>query len=88
MADRYLTPDTDALAEDILWDSQKGWNWLNPPYGNIRPWVEKAKALGDLPDEDYRNFVCVEAAIANDKAVTLTPGECARLTTRVIVAGA
>lgn len=38
------------------------------------PWVEKAAALGDLPDEGYQDFVCVEAAIANDRAIILAPG--------------
>jgi phage N-6-adenine-methyltransferase len=25
------------------WKVGDGWNWLNPPYSNIRPWVEKAE---------------------------------------------
>lgn len=49
------------------------------------PWVEKAAALGDLPDEGYRDFVCVEAAIANDKAVTVEPGGSYLLGTRISV---
>jgi glucose-6-phosphate 1-epimerase len=28
------------------------------------PWQEKAAALTDMPDEDYRKFLCIEAANA------------------------
>ncbi|MBB5353748.1 glucose-6-phosphate 1-epimerase [Haloferula luteola] len=38
------------------------------------PWVDKAKNLSDLPDEAYRDFVCIEAAISNDRAIILAPG--------------
>ena len=38
------------------------------------PWVDKAARLGDLRGDDWRRFVCVETAIANDHAVILAPG--------------
>ncbi len=63
-ADRYITEGTDALAEDILWDSQKGWNWLNPPYGNIRPWVEKAKEQARV--YGHRTAVLVPASVGSN----------------------
>lgn len=35
---RYWTVDDDALAQD--WSDERV--WCNPPYSNIRPWVQKA----------------------------------------------
>ena len=49
------------------------------------PWTEKAAALGDLPDEDYLAFACIEAAITNDRAVALSKGETHRFSTRISV---
>lgn len=49
------------------------------------PWAEKAAALADLPDSGYRDFVCVEAAIANDHAALVPPGGSHRLATRIEV---
>ena len=49
------------------------------------PWIEKAAALGDLPNEDYLAFACVEAAITNDRAVALSKGETHRFATRISV---
>lgn len=51
------------------------------------PWREKAAALGDLPDEGFRDFVCLEAAIANERAALLAPGGTRRLATRIEVDG-
>ena len=38
------------------------------------PWVERARALPDLGDEDYKHMVCVETANAGDDAIRLAPG--------------
>lgn len=37
------------------------------------PWVDKARALADLGDDDYRSFLCLEVAQAHSGAVTLPP---------------
>lgn len=35
----YWTKEADALIQD--WPTS-GWNWCNPPYADIAPWVQKA----------------------------------------------
>lgn len=40
------------------------------------PWVEKAARLADLPDTDYRNFLCIETACLPTTArLELRPGQ-------------
>lgn len=36
----FYTEAQNSLIQD--WDSCGGWLWLNPPFGNIAPWVAKA----------------------------------------------
>lgn len=38
------------------------------------PWTERARALPDLGDEEWKDMVCVETANVGDDAVTLAPG--------------
>ncbi|KAL1316767.1 hypothetical protein HN51_068915 [Arachis hypogaea] len=38
------------------------------------PWEKKAKAVGDLGDEEYKQMLCVDGA-AVEKPITLKPGE-------------
>lgn len=39
------------------------------------PWIDKSKRLGDLGDEDYHDFVCIETANAHDDVVSVNPSE-------------
>jgi glucose-6-phosphate 1-epimerase len=38
------------------------------------PWVDRARALGDLADDEWGEFVCVEAANIGRSAIDLVPG--------------
>jgi glucose-6-phosphate 1-epimerase len=49
------------------------------------PWIDKSAALKDLPDDGYQKFCCIEAAIANDKAVIVMPGSTYTLSTKISV---
>lgn len=37
------------------------------------PWINKAKSIADLLDEEYHQFLCVEPVCIGDAAVTLAP---------------
>jgi phage N-6-adenine-methyltransferase len=37
---RHYDENDDALIQP--WKRGSGWNWCNPPYGDIEPWVQKA----------------------------------------------
>jgi glucose-6-phosphate 1-epimerase len=39
------------------------------------PWTRKAKTLGDLGDEEWRDFVCVETCNVQPAAIELAPGQ-------------
>ena len=41
-----------------------GWNWLNPPYASIGPWVEKARR--EARDRDVRTVVLIPAAVGSN----------------------
>ena len=41
VAARYFTEQHSALGE-ADWITLDGWGWLNPPFGDIKPWVAKA----------------------------------------------
>jgi D-hexose-6-phosphate mutarotase len=41
----------------------------------MKPGNGDCKKLGDIHEDGYRNFICVEAVNAYDDVVTLAPGE-------------
>lgn len=49
------------------------------------PWDEKAAALGDMPDDDYHMFVCIETTNALEDVISLAPGESHTLGARISV---
>ena len=54
--------------------------------GNLviwNPWDAKAREVADIGDDDWSQFVCIEAANVFENAVTLAPGESHTLTYRL-----
>ncbi len=49
------------------------------------PWLEKATALQDLPDQAYRDFICIEASNARQDTRILPPSAVHRLSTTLEV---
>jgi glucose-6-phosphate 1-epimerase len=49
------------------------------------PWIDRARAVPDLEDDDYQRFVCVEAVNTLQDSVTLQPGESHSLRTTLAV---
>lgn len=42
------------------------------------PWIEKSKALSDMDDEGYLQFVCVEPGVVSDY-ITVQPNQALNL---------
>jgi glucose-6-phosphate 1-epimerase len=51
------------------------------------PWIEKARALSDFGDDEWKQMVCIEASNVGADAVTLDPGQQHRMKAMARVAG-
>lgn len=61
VADLWYDQAQDALKQP--WKVGDGWNWLNPEFGEIRPWVEKAWRESLL---GAHTAVLIPAAVGSD----------------------
>ena len=50
------------------------------------PWIDRARALPDLGDGEWREMVCVETANAGSAAIRLAPGGAHRMSAEISVA--
>jgi glucose-6-phosphate 1-epimerase len=50
------------------------------------PWLDRSRAIADLPDDAWDHFVCIETANALDDARTLRPGESHTLRSQIELA--
>ena len=83
-----LTGSTDRIVEATgpvtLTDPAAGRTLVSETRGTSRtvvwnPWDELAAGMGDLPDDSWPGFVCIEPGAAKDGFVALAPGESHRL---------
>jgi len=51
------------------------------------PWVQKARALSDLGDDEWKQMICIESSNVADFAVVLAPGQQHTMEATVRVAG-
>lgn len=55
---RSITVSKEAFPETVVWN----------------PWIERAKAMTDFMDDEYRTMICVEAASVGADSFTVKPG--------------
>jgi D-hexose-6-phosphate mutarotase len=56
---RRIVVEKDGSATTVVWN----------------PWADKARAMSDLGDDEWRRMICIETANAADDRVTLPPGQ-------------
>ncbi|GAA1486128.1 D-hexose-6-phosphate mutarotase [Brachybacterium fresconis] len=70
----------DAAGEVVVTDEVGGRRLVSSPRGTAttivwNPWDELVTSMGDIPDDAWPQFVCVEPAVAKDRFVRLQPGQ-------------
>lgn len=59
---RFYTEEDDAFSQ--TWKLGTGWNFLNPPYGDIEPWVLRAGLMASR--EDAQTAVLIPASVGSN----------------------
>lgn len=58
----FISPEENALVQP--WKRGDGWNWLNPPFADIAPWVERA--VSQCREFGARTMVLIPAAVGSN----------------------
>jgi len=83
----YLNTEAEVELEDPVFARRIGVDKRNSRTTVVwNPWIEKARALSDLGDDEWRQMICVECSNVSDFAVTLAPGQQHTMNTTVRVA--
>src|SRR3990167_7503199 len=62
VAPLYFDEQMDAFAQES-WKIGNGWNWLNPPYADIEPWVRRAYSEAIEAIGEAQTVVLVPASV-------------------------
>ena len=60
-----IVSETDRANQNTRAAIELAWN----------PWVQKARSLSDLDDDEWKQMICLETSNVSDLAVVLAPGQ-------------
>ena len=72
----YYTKEMDTLSDACPWNSFGGWNWLNPEYANIGPYVEKAYRETLIEEYESKNLLLLPAGVGSNWWRDWVHGKC------------
>jgi glucose-6-phosphate 1-epimerase len=73
---RYINHTEDCIINDAAWNRKIRVEKRNSKITVVwNPWEATTKTIGDIPDDGYKSFICVEAVNAYDNSPELKPGE-------------
>lgn len=64
VADEWYDQEMNALVQTWAYGPAASWNWLNPEFGDLNPWV--ARAWGELQRAGAQTAVLVPAGVGSD----------------------
>lgn len=70
----YFTKEDDALTQE--WGTFGGWNWCNPPFGHISPWVEKAYKSTLSEEYESKTLMLLPAGVGSNWWKAWVHGKC------------
>ncbi|MGB2925733.1 MAG: D-hexose-6-phosphate mutarotase [Limnothrix sp.] len=70
----YLNAPSELVIQDVALDRTIKISSQNSKTAIVwNPWIEKAAAMGDLGNENYKTMICVETANAADDTIEIMP---------------